>query len=89
MDFINSITKYVYHYLYYYRNHFIKYAVGSTVKYLRLPIFQKMIVFFPTFPEQQKIASFLSAIDTKISLTQKKVVLTKQYTKGLLQRMFI
>ncbi len=39
--------------------------------------------------EQQKIGSFLQSLDTKISLTQKQVVLTKQYKKGLLQRMFV
>ncbi len=39
--------------------------------------------------EQQKIGSFLQSLDTKISLTQKQVALTKQYKKGLLQRMFV
>ncbi len=39
--------------------------------------------------EQQKIGSFLQSLDTKISLTQKQVALTKLYKKGLLQRMFV
>ncbi len=49
----------------------------------------KITVRLPSLPEQQKIASFLQSLDTKISLTQKQVVLTKQYKKGLLQRMFV
>ncbi len=51
--------------------------------------YQHITISFPSLPEQQKIASFLQSLDTKISLTQKQVVLTKQYKKGLLQRMFV
>ncbi len=51
--------------------------------------YQHITISFPSFLEQQKIASFLQSLDTKISLTQKQVVLTKLYKKGLLQRMFV
>ncbi len=50
--------------------------------------YQHIAIPFPTLLEQQKIGSFLQSLDTKISLTQKQVTLTKLYKKGLLQRMF-
>ncbi len=43
----------------------------------------------PSIEEQKKIASFLSALDDKISNVQKQIDLTKQYKQGLLQQMFV
>ena len=71
------------------RSYFLKYAVGSTVKSLRQPIFENMPILIPSLPEQTKIANFLSSIDKKIELTNKKIEHTKTYKKGLLQQMFI
>lgn len=47
----------------------------------------KLIV--PSAAEQQKIAELLSALDEKIALTRQQLDKTKQFRKGLLQRMFV
>ena len=50
--------------------------------------FKKLIIHLPTNQEQQKIATFLTSVDTKIKLLTKKQELLKKYKKGLMQKIF-
>ena len=88
MDFGINIGKYLFYFISYNSNHLNSHAVGSTVKSLRLPMFEKMPIKLPCIKEQVKIADFISTIDNKISYCQSQIEKAEVWKKGLLQQMF-
>jgi type I restriction enzyme S subunit len=88
MNFDDVVGKYLYYYIYYFRQYFLLQAVGSTVKSLRLPMFQKMPIQLPHFSEQQKIADCFSSLDELIAAQTQKIEILKLHKKGLMQGLF-
>ena len=85
---LQIIGKFLYYYVFNFRNYFIRYAVGSTVKSLRQPIFEQMPILLPTLPEQQKTADTLSSLDDLISAENDKLQALQIHKKGLMQQLF-
>jgi type I restriction enzyme S subunit len=65
-----------------------KIAQGNSVVHLYSRQLSNLIVNYPSPPEQQKIASFLSSVDEKINLLKKQLTLLEQYKKGVMQKIF-
>jgi type I restriction enzyme, S subunit len=63
-------------------------TAGSTQGVINTGAIGRLKITFPTLPEQQKIASFLSEIDKKIQQLTRKKELLEQYKKGVMQQVF-
>lgn len=70
------------------RNEITSKSGGSTRYNVGQEILKDVKLFFPSLQEQEKIANFLSSVDKKISLTEEKLELFKEYKKGVMQKIF-
>lgn len=68
---------------------FLALAQGTSIKGFTGDDLKSLKVFIPIQAEQQRIASFLSNLDQKISLVNQQIELTRKWKQGLLQKMFV
>lgn len=61
---------------------------GSALKEISIGELNKYTAVYPTLPEQQKIASFLSKVDEKIGLLSEKKDKLTEYKRGVMQQLF-
>ena len=70
------------------QNTFNSLQTGSGREGLNFQSIKGITLAFPSLPEQQKIASFLSAVDEKTQQLSRKKELLEQYKKGVMQQLF-
>ena len=66
-----------------------QYCEASGVPSLSKSTIEKIEINLPCLKEQTKIASFLTAIDDKITNVKSQLEAAKEYKQGLLQQMFV
>jgi len=84
-------VKFVYNYLSTYKaqSFFKSQLTGSTIKNLSLKTIRQTKINLPIDEkEQQKIATFLTSIDERIQLLEKKKESLEDYKKGIMQKIF-
>ncbi|MFN7792648.1 MAG: restriction endonuclease subunit S, partial [Cyclobacteriaceae bacterium] len=63
--------------------------VGNAQPFLDTDAMRGFKINLPSMEEQQKIASYLSSLDTKIESVATQIAQIQTFKKGLLQQMFV
>ncbi len=84
----DSNNKFIYQHLLTKEEYFQSLGSGNMIPGIGREDILRTKMFFPTLPEQQKIAQFLTAIDARIELLTRKKTLLEQYKKGVMQQLF-
>jgi type I restriction enzyme S subunit len=84
-----SSNSFIYQFLLDFEPKWIRIGQGSTFTAISGDDIKDLKLLLPTLPEQQKIATFLSALDKKIETVGAEVGRLEEWKKGLLQQLFV
>ena len=87
-DSLSEDKGFIYYLLEKIQKKWYRYGQPGTQVNLNSDIVSSEIFSIPTKPEQQKIAAFLAAVDSKIEQLSKKQALLGEYKKGLMEQIF-
>jgi type I restriction enzyme S subunit len=85
---LNDDSYFIGYYLLANKQLLVSFSQGTSIKGFTTNDIKDLKIAIPTLPEQQKIASFLSAVDEKIQQLTRKATLLEQYKKGVMQQLF-
>ena len=88
-NFDEGDSKFLFYYIHLFRKHFLDHAVGSTVKSLRLPMFQIMPIRHPEKNEQAKIGKLFKQLDRLLIQHKKQLKKLKNIKQACLEKMFV
>lgn len=95
INVLKPLTSNVYSQIYvaYHINHKLKkdiskLAKGVSISNVYNSDLKTLEIILPTLPEQQKIATFFTAVDEKLQDLKQKKTLLEQYKKGVMQKIF-
>jgi type I restriction enzyme, S subunit len=78
---------FLYHWLQFKKEYFERQAVGSTIKTIGLPLFKKLTIKHPKYPEQKAIARILNVMDTAINTNNQLIAQKELRKKWLMQHL--
>ena len=85
-NFMDNYPKFIFYF--YSKYNLERFGTGSGVPTLNRNDVHSQEEYFPSNAEQQKIATFFTAIDKKLSGLKEKKNLLEQYKKGAMQKLF-
>jgi type I restriction enzyme S subunit len=93
---INAITPnkendvdFIYYLINQKNNILLRFASAGGMAILNKTDFSKLKFYFPSLPEQQKIAEFLSSVDQLLESKQQQITEAENWKKGLMQGVFV